>query len=95
MGLRKRVPQMAVVDEESGAVYRGPFATLAFGASVIWHGLEPDRFEPLSFRSDTRLLTVRGGPEEDASNCALLFYEWDGKRFRLLQKLKPPPPLVF
>jgi len=89
--------QMAVVDENSGAVYRGPFATLAFSLSLIWHGNGPqaDRFEPVSFRLDSRLPVVRGCPEEDQRNCALFYYEWDGKKFRLLHKFTPPPPPVF
>lgn len=89
--------QMAVVDEKSGAVYRGPFATLAFSPSLIWHGSGPeaDRFEPVSFRLDSRLLVVRGCPEENEHNCADFFYEWDGKKFTLRKKLHPPPPPVF
>ena len=87
--------QMAVVDEKGGAVYRGPFSTLAFSPSLIWHGREADRFEPVSFRLDSRLLIVRGCPEENEQNCAMFFYEWDGKKFVLRQKLKPPPPPVF
>ncbi len=88
--------QMAVVDEKSGAVYRGPFATLAFSVSLIWHGNGPeaDRFEPVSFRLDSRLLVVRGCPEENQRNCAEAYYEWDGKKFRLLRKFTPAPPPV-
>jgi len=87
--------QMAVVDEKSGTVYRGAFATLAFSPSLIWHGPDADRFEPVSFRLDSRLLIVRGCPEENERNCAEFFYEWDGKKFTLRQRLQPPPPPVF
>ncbi len=88
--------QMAVVDENNGAVYRGPFATLAFSSSLIWHGNGPeaDRFEPVSFRLDSRLLVVRGCPEEDQRNWALFYSEWDGKKFRLLHKFTPRPPPI-
>lgn len=88
--------QMAVVDEKSGAVYRGPFATLAFSPSRIWHGNGPDadRFEPVTFRLDSRLLVVRGCPEENERNCAAFFYEWDGKKFTLRRRLQTPPAPV-
>jgi len=88
--------QMAVVNEKSGAVYRGPYATLATSTRLIWHGSGPeaDRFEPVSFRLDSRLLIVRGCPEENERNCAIFFYEWDGKKFTLRRRLQPPPPPV-
>lgn len=90
---------MAVIDEKTGAVYRGPFATLDFSAPLHFadgsDSSQPDSFEPLAFRKDSRMLVVRGCPEEDQNSCALLFYEWTGAKFLLLQKLKPPPSPVF
>ena len=90
--------QMAVIDEQTGAVYRGPFTTLDFSAGLHYADLSDsshvDSFEPLGFRKESRMLAVRGCLEEDQSNCALFFYEWDGKKFTQLHKLMLPPALV-
>ncbi len=85
--------QMAIVDEQTGAVYPGPFKTLDFSTPLRFadgsDSSKVDSFEPLVFRKDSRLLAVRGCPEEDQNNCALFYYEWNGAAFRLVQKLKP------
>ena len=64
---------MAVIDSKTGCVDDGPFRILATETS-----------EPLTFRLDSNLLTVRGCPEE--KNCGSYFYEWTGSRFKLLRK---------
>lgn len=79
--------QMAVINEQTGAVYRGPIEKLNFSAPQ--HSAAA--FEPLEFRRDSRLLIARGCPEEVQSNCATFFYEWKGTKFRLLQKLSATP----
>lgn len=83
--------QMAIVNEQTGAVYPGPFTVLDFGAPHRFadksDSSQVDSFEPLVFRANSRLLVVRGCPEEDQANCALFYYEWSGLKFRLLQRL--------
>ncbi|HUJ49553.1 MAG TPA: hypothetical protein VLW25_05120 [Bryobacteraceae bacterium] len=85
--------QMAVINEETGAVSRGPFMSLDFSAALHFaDGSDtsmPDSFEPLVFLKDSRLLAVRGCPEEDRNNCALFYHAWDGAKFAPVQKLKP------
>ena len=82
--------QMAIVNEQTGAVYPGPFTVLDFGAAHRFadksDSSQVDSFEPLVFRADSRLLVVRGCPEENQGNCALFYYEWSGLKFRLVQR---------
>ncbi|HLH00946.1 MAG TPA: hypothetical protein VKX49_31870 [Bryobacteraceae bacterium] len=80
--------QMAVIDQKTGAVYKGPFTVLDFGAPRRFaDGSDASNvgFEPLAFRKDSRLLAVRGCPEENQNRCALFYYEWTGQSFRLLR----------
>jgi hypothetical protein len=89
--------QMVVIDEQTGDVYRGPFLTLNFVPGLFFADgsrSSSDDFEPLAFRKDSRLLAVRGCPEEEMNRCAEFYYEWDKRRFRLLQKFTPAPPVV-
>ena len=87
--------QMAVIHEETGAVSRGPFTTLDFSAPLRFAGgsdsSKVDSFEPLAFRKDSRLLIVRGCPEENQNSCATFYYEWSGLKFRLLQRFTAIP----
>jgi hypothetical protein len=82
--------QMAIVNERTGAVYPGPFTVLDFAAPHRFvdrsDSSQADSFEPLVFRKDSRLFVVRGCPEENQGNCALFYYEWNGLKFRLLQR---------
>lgn len=82
--------QMAIVNEQTGAIYPGPFTVLDFGAAHRFadksDSSQVDTFEPLVFRKYSRLLAVRGCPEENQGNCALFYYEWSGLKFRLLQR---------
>jgi hypothetical protein len=73
--------QMAVIDEENGAVYDGPFKTLSAGD---FHTLKI--YVPyLDFRANSRLAIVSGCREEDLSKCAAFYYKWMGARFLLLK----------
>ena len=78
---------MALIDAADGKIYRGPFQVLSWELAK-YEGRYPsngDSFEPLSFKTGSRLLIVRGCPEE--KNCASYFYEWTGTQFRLLSKV--------
>jgi hypothetical protein len=41
--------------------------------------------EPLAYKLDSRLLIVRGCPEE--KNCGTYCYEWTGTRFKPIRKI--------
>jgi len=78
---------MALIDAAGGRIYRGPFKVLTWEL-LQYQGRYPsngDSFEPLSFKTDSRLLIARGCPEE--KNCASYFYEWTGTQFKLLRKV--------
>lgn len=82
--------QMALIDERSGEVREGPFPGLDYDGSYRYRdgsSWADGTLEPLSFRSDSRLLVVRGCPGNlEDSNCALFYYEWAGMQFRLIAK---------
>ena len=48
-----------------------------------------DTFKALQFSPKSRLLIVRGCPEDE--NCGAYYYEWTGSRFRLLRKFEATP----
>jgi len=83
--------QMAVIDGENGAVYRGPFKVLS---ARRLHTLEIYAAPLLQFRANSRLIIVSGCPEEDLSKCADVYYEWSGTRFGLLTKSEMRPIAV-
>ena len=79
---------MAIIDAKDGRVLDGPFSDLGWGISFKYEGKYSslsDNFEPLSYRIDSRLLIVRGCPEDE--NCASYFYEWTDSRFKLIRKI--------
>jgi hypothetical protein len=45
-----------------------------------------DGFQPVAYKLTSRLLMVRGCPEEE--NCGSYFYEWTGSRFKLIRKVR-------
>jgi hypothetical protein len=75
---------IALIDAKKGTVYDGPFAVLGWGWPQFGEGSEP-----LSFRADSRLLIVRGCPEE--KNCGAYFYEWTGSSLKLIRKAPAGP----
>ena len=75
---------LALIDEKTGTVYDGPFGTIAWTPSQ-------GESEPLSFRTNSRLLIARGCPEEDEKACGSYFYEWTGSTFKLLRKVVAVP----
>jgi hypothetical protein len=80
---------LAVVNEQTGAVHRGPFRFLNYGGSIKYpdgsYSLAND-FQPLSFHANSRLLIVRGCPNSDQYEaCGVYYYEWIEPRFRLIE----------
>jgi hypothetical protein len=73
-----------VVNAKTGDVNAGPFNILGYGAVLDY---ADGKDEPLSYKLDSRLLSVCGCPED--RNCAEYFYEWNGPGFRLVQKIRP------
>jgi len=71
---------IAIVDAKDGRIYDAPFTALAWGVPMM-----KDSVEPLAYKLDSRLLIVRGCPEEE--NCGSYFYEWMGTRFKLIRKV--------
>jgi hypothetical protein len=73
---------IALVNAETGEVYRGPFGVLGSGRPLNYADGDD---QLLSYNLNSRLMKVRGCPED--RNCAEYFYEWTGKQFRLIQKI--------
>jgi hypothetical protein len=73
---------MAIVDSRDGTVFQPPFAALSVATM-------PVEVEPLTFKLDSRLLIVRGCPEE--KNCATYFYRWEAPRFKLIRRVGEAP----
>jgi hypothetical protein len=73
----------AFVDAKTGAVYF-PKELYAFG---VWHF--SDDGEALTFKPDSRLLILSGFPrsetESDDPKAGLYYYEWTGRRLRLVK----------
>ncbi len=84
---------IVVVDAANGAIYRAPFRVLGWDMRKYEgkYASNDDKFEPLAFRLDSRLLIARGCPEE--ANCASYFWEWTGSQFKLITKI-PSVPLA-
>ena len=71
---------VAIVDAKDGRICDAPFQALAWGVPMM-----KDSVEPLAYKLDSRLLIVRGCPEEET--CGSYFYEWTGTRFKLIRKV--------
>ncbi len=63
----------------------GPFLGGGVSPSVEYKGEE--------FRADSSLLIIEGCVEQTC-NCARRFYNWDGKRFKLLMRQAVQKPLA-
>ena len=80
---------IAVVDAETGKVYPGPFGIPGYGSVMTYADVSESNYEPLSYTLNSRLLIVRGCPEDE--NCASYFYEWRRTSFRQLRKIPAAP----
>jgi hypothetical protein len=81
---------IAVVDARDGRIYPAPFSILGWGTPLLTyegrHSSNQDGFQPLEYRLDSRLLVVRGCPEDE--NCGSYFYEWTGSHLSLVRKVQ-------
>jgi hypothetical protein len=80
---------IVIVDAKNGAVYSAPFSILGYGSVLKYADVSEDNHEPLEYNLNSRLLVVRGCPED--RNCASYFYEWQGSTFKLIQKTVAVP----
>ena len=74
--------QFALVDNESGTVYDGPFGSLP--NAYLCLDANPDQDDTgIFFQRDSSLIEFRGCPNE--KQCNADYYQWTGDRFRLLR----------
>jgi hypothetical protein len=80
----------AIVDAKNGYVFFAPGARIVAADHVDSDsdsdrsaGLDVD-YNALRFKRDSSLLSVLGAPEEDASREGIYFYQWTGKRLKLV-----------
>ena len=86
--------QAVVVDSKDGSIRALPFSGLTFGYDLKYaSGTNPADdvdFEPLLFNLKSRLLVVRGCPED--KNCGTYYYELTGSQFRLIRRFDARQP---
>ena len=80
---------IATINEKTGVVFDGPFSILGFGPFYKYVDVTDYSQMGLTFRTDSRLLIVRGCAEDE--DCASFYYEWTGSKFKLLRKLLALP----
>jgi hypothetical protein len=87
---------IAIIDEQSGAVYDGPFHVVAFTPASYPDQPDKSAFDdPIQYKLQSRLFVVHGCLEDNLAACASYYYEWTGTAFRLLKKIPaalPPEP---
>lgn len=78
---------MAIIDAQTGAIYRSPFSSIYHSLGLRFGGKHASGEEKwgLSFTINSRLLIARGCQEEE--NCGSYFYEWTGMRLKLIRKV--------
>ena len=80
----------AVVDLKTGTVLDLPFQVVVSGIAGLSYAdgtdMSSPSFEPIEFRADSRLLIVRGCPDEDLKRCGLYAFEWTDPKFRILSQ---------
>ena len=85
---------MALIDTRNGTVHGGPFESLGLLPGFLYEGkyrLEHHTATPLTYKFNSRLLIVRGCPENQEDACASYFYEWGWNKFKLLAKVPAAP----
>ena len=80
---------IVVVDAVTGEVFSAPFRILGYGRVLKYADVSAPIDQPLEYRLKSRLLIVRGCPEDQ--NCASYFYEWERPSFKLIRKAVAVP----
>lgn len=75
----------AVIDAKTGRVFHAPFDILGFPLRMRFPDTPDEDYEPISYHLDSRLLIVRGCPED--TNCGSYYYEWQPPQFKLFKKV--------
>ncbi len=79
---------LVVIDAKTGVVHKGPFGVLGHFWTGRYYGDVPGKEAPyIDYQLNSRLLIVRGCPEDEDEKCATYFYEWNGQLFKLLQTI--------
>lgn len=73
-----------LLDVRTGRIFDTPFLDFSYDY-VQAVGANVDRFEPLKYRPDSRLIIATGCPKE--RRCGTRAYEWDGTQFRLIREV--------
>jgi hypothetical protein len=78
----------AIVDSKNGQVFDTPFEYYEWNDLILNKDYANDygpTMENISFRDNSRLLVIRGCPDE--KNCGTYYYEWTGSELKLLRKI--------
>lgn len=75
---------LVIVDAKTGQVYNSPFGIVGW-APGKYPDVSDDDFQMLSFQWNSRLLIVRGCPED--KDCGSYYYEWNAPTLKLLKKV--------
>ena len=73
-----------MLDVRTGRVFDTPFSDFSYDY-VQAVGANADRFEPLKYRPDSRLIIATGCPKE--RRCGTRAYEWNGTQFLLIREV--------
>jgi len=72
--------EIAVIDAEAGQVF------FPENLKLVAYHMVTDQSSPIEFRLDSRLLIIRGAPN-DGDETGIFYYEWDGRRLTLLKSV--------
>lgn len=78
---------IVVVDAKTGKIGESPFSILGYGTSLRFPDgtrTHSEKFDELAYKLNSRLLIVRGCPED--TECGAYYYEWTVSGFKLLRK---------
>jgi hypothetical protein len=79
---------MAIINTQTGAAKEGPFRTLGHFWTYGYYGDTADTEAPyIDYRVNSRLLVLRGCPEDKEKKCGTYYYEWAKDKFKLLRMI--------